>query len=96
MVAPVRRRARLASSPSGDTKSVDGERPPVLHHEVDGAAEFVSEDGKGLGLAVLFSKLVHESLCRRIGTEEEHGGFGEGPLQMDVADFGAAGSESFS
>jgi hypothetical protein len=45
----------------------------VLHHEVDGSAELVGENGKGLGLAVFFSKLL--PLCRRsaarVGWREE-------------------------
>ncbi len=95
-VAPVRRRARLAPSPSNDAKSFEGEGPLLLHHEVDGSPELMSEDGKGVGLSMFFPKLFHEFLSGRVGPQEEHGGFGESPLQMDVSDFGSAGSQSFS
>ena len=94
-MAPVRRGARLASSPSSDTKSFEGEGFPLFHHEVDGTTQLVGEDGKGLGLSMFFPELFDEFLGGRIGPQKEHGGFGEGPLQVDVSDLRTAGSKSF-
>jgi len=56
----------------------------------------VGEDGKGFGLSMFFPKLFDEFLGGWVVPQEENGGLGEGPLQMDVSDFGSAGSESFS
>ncbi len=63
-------------------------------HEVDGSAQLVGENGKGFGLAMFFSKLLDVVLRGWVGAEKEHGGFGERPLQVDVSDFCAAGTES--
>ena len=94
-VAPVRRRVCHACSPSGHTKSFDGERSLVLHHEVDGSAELVSENGKGFGLAMFFPKFLDVALRGRVGAKEENSSFGECPFQMHVSDFCATGPESF-
>jgi len=64
-------------------------------HEVDGSPELVGEDGKGFGLSMFFSELFDEFLCGWIVPQEENGGFGESPLQVNVPDLGSAGSESF-
>ena len=77
-VAPVRRRARLASSPSSDAESFHGEWSLLFHHEVDGTTQLVGEDGKGLGPSMLFPELLDEFLCGRVGPQKEYGGFGEG------------------
>jgi hypothetical protein len=95
-MAPVRRRARLASAPSSDAKSFEGEGPFLLHHEVDGSPELVGEDGKGFGLSMLLTKLFDEFLGGWVGPQKENGGFGEGPLQVDVSDLGSPDSQSFS
>jgi len=66
-LAPVRRRSSPRLLPSSHAESFDGERSFVLHHEVDGSAELVSENGKGFGFAVLFSELLYIALSGLVG-----------------------------
>jgi len=96
VLAPVRRRARRACSPSRDTKRFDGEGFFLLHHVVNGSSQLVGQDRKGLGLTMFFSKLLDVAVRGRVGAKKEHGGFGESPLQVDVSNLCAAGSESFT
>ena len=54
---------------------------------IGGPSEFVSEDGEGLGLAVLFLESFLELHPHGITPEEKNGGFGESPLEVGVAYF---------
>ena len=56
----------------------------------------MGQDRKGLGLSMFFSKLLDVALGGWVRAKKEHGSFGESPLQVDVPDLCAAGSESFS
>ena len=95
LMAPVRRWAFSRFFPSSDAKSFERERFLLLHHEVDGSAELVGEDGKGFGLSMLFPELFDEFLGGRVCPQKENGGLGEGPLQVSVADLGSCESEFF-
>jgi hypothetical protein len=61
------------------------ERLLSLLHVEDGASELVGKDGEGLGLAEALDQAAVEPLGARIGAQQEHGGLGEGPLEVDVA-----------
>jgi len=54
---------------------------------IGGPAEFVSENGEGLGFAVLFLESLFVFHPLGVAPEEEDGGFGEGPLEVSVTDF---------
>ncbi len=62
--------------------------PP--EHEIDGAADLGREDAQGFGFPVLALEAQTQPLAFGVVPEEERGGFGEGPLEMDVAHLGAA------
>ena len=64
-----------------------------VEHEVDGPSELVGQDRERLGLAVLALEPGEELLALGVVAQEEDGGLGEGPLEVDVADLGAAGAE---
>ena len=49
----------------------------------------MGEDAKGLGLAVFAAEPLDDLASLGALAEKRHGGFGEGPLQVDVADLGA-------
>ena len=67
----------------------------VLEHEIDGTAELVGEDRERLGFAVLMSKSLEILFGRFIALEEEDGGLGEGPFEVDVPDFAVLGGGLF-
>ena len=77
------------SLPSRLHESLQVEGLVALEHVVDGPAELVGEDREGLGLAVLplEALAVLHSFC--VVAQEEDGRFGEGPLQVGVADLAA-------
>jgi hypothetical protein len=52
----------------------------------------VSENREGFSFPVFLLDLRQQLLSPRRMAEEEHGGFREGPLQVDVAHLGAAGA----
>ena len=81
------------SAPSGRQELLHVEPGAPLQHEIGGAAELVGQDGQRLGAAVLASEFLKERLGLGVGAQEEDGGFGPGPLEMGVADLGAAGAE---
>ena len=45
---------------------------------------------------MLGSELIEVPLGGRVLAQKEHGGFGEGPLEMDIADLGARGAVAFA
>jgi hypothetical protein len=49
------------------------------------------EDGQGVALAVVFHYARERLLAGGIGPQEQAGRFGEGPLEVGVANFGARG-----
>ena len=63
-----------------------------LEHVVDRPSQLVGQDGQGLGLAVLLLQALPIALSLRVVAQEHDSGFGEGPLQVDVADLGAGGA----
>src|SRR3972149_9120618 len=96
MAAPVRRRAAPSAPSSGPEELIHVEGLLAFEQIIDGASQFMGEDGERLGLAVLGSELLHESLRGRVLAQKEHRGFREGPLQMRIADLGARGAEPFA
>src|SRR3990170_2031990 len=77
-------------------EALDVERLVASEHEVDGASELVCEDRERFGLGVLAFEAAEQRLALRALGHEQHGGFREGPLQVGVADLGAAGPEALS
>ena len=59
----------------------------ALQHEVSGSPDAMGEDRERLPLAVLLRQTMDQLLAIRALGQEEHGGLGEGPLQMGVAIF---------
>ncbi len=65
----------------------------LAQHEIDGAAELRGQDREGFGLAVATREASLQLLAFGVAAKEEHGGFGEGPLEVDVPDLGSSGPE---
>ena len=74
------------SAPSSRHELLSVKQGPPLQHVVGGAADLVGEDGQSLPLSVLSLELLQEGLALGVLPEEQDGGLGEGPLQVDVAD----------
>lgn len=66
------------------------ERHTVFQHVVDRPCQLVGQNRQRFPLAMLSSQLLHHLLARRIVTQKRYGRFGESPLQMGIADLGAA------
>src|SRR5512147_579731 len=94
-MARVRRRAH-PFPPLRLREALQIERLVPGEHVVDGSSELVREDRERLGLAVLALVAREERLAGLALGHEEHGSLREGPLQVDVADLGAARSELLS
>jgi len=58
--------------------------------QVDGATELGRQDRQRLGLPMLAGEASQVGLAGGVVAKEQHGGLGEGPLELDVADLGAA------
>jgi hypothetical protein len=56
-------------------------------HVVDGTSQLMGEDGQGLALAVVLLQAGQVFLPHRLSPEEQDRGFGEGPLEVGVANF---------
>src|SRR5215218_7352189 len=82
--APVRRRAHPLSSLNRD-KAFQVEGLLAQQHVVGSAAELGRQDTQGFALAVLFLDPAEVLAPWRVPAQEQGGGFGEGPLEMDVA-----------
>src|SRR5437773_12387828 len=54
------------------------------------------QDGQGFALAMFFLQAGEQFLCGGMIPQEEHGGFGKGPLEMGIADFAAGGARAFA
>ena len=52
----------------------------------------MSENGQGLGRAVLPGQLIPIGYCLGVSPEEKDCGFGEGPLQMGITDLFTRGA----
>jgi hypothetical protein len=65
------------------------ERGFAFEHIVDGTRQFMRQNGQGLALAVLFLQSSEVFLGGWIVSQEQHGGFGEGPLQKGIANLRA-------
>ena len=65
----------------------------LAQHEIDGSAELGGQDRKRLGLAMPSGESSQVLLAFGVVAKKERGGFRERPLQVDVADLGAAGAE---
>lgn len=64
----------------------------MLQHEVHRSAQLVSQGGQGFGLVHALLELFDVAFGFVVVTNKQHGGFGERPLQMGVADFVALGT----
>ena len=62
---------------------------------ISGPCHFVSHDGKGLCLSMFFLEASTKEFCFIISSQKEDDGFGEGPLEMYVADLAAGTSLLF-
>ena len=87
---PVRRWVRPVPSLSRSQERVHVEGLLSLEHEVDGPTEAVGEDGERLALTVLALQALLVLHPLGVGAQEEDGGFGEGPLEVGVADLAGA------
>ena len=56
----------------------------------------MGEDGQRFALAVFPRDASEILLARRVISQEQDGGFGEGPLEIGMADFLACGSITFT
>ena len=85
----------LALSPQGlrSHKALQIKRLVPREQVIHGAAQLMREDGQGFGLTVFVFKCGKGCLPRLTLTNEEHGGFGKGPTQMDIANLSAGGSQ---
>ncbi len=63
-------------------------------HEIDSSAELVRQDRQGLGFSVLPFEFLLELETFRIGPQEQHRSFREGPFQVRVSDLLALCSSS--
>ena len=63
------------------------ERLVSFEHVIGCPSEFMSENGEGLGFAVLFLESFFVFHPLGVTPEEKDGGFRESPLEMGVADF---------
>ena len=64
----------------------------AFQHVIDRPCQLMSQDGQCLALAVFVLEAGETFLRGRIIPQEEDGGFGKGPCEMGVADFGAGGA----
>ena len=93
--APVRQRACPGTRASCE-ESFRFEHRPSFEDEEDRAGDLVREDGEGFGFAVTLGQSGAVELGRLVLAQEEHRGLGEGPLEVHVADLGAAGAKAFA
>ena len=77
------------SAPSSGQELLHVERRLALEDVVGGPSQLVGQDGEGLGLSVLALELLEEALALGVVAQEQDGGFGEGPFEVDVADLAA-------
>ena len=77
-------------------EGIHTERLLSFEHEIDGTPDFMGKDGKSLALAVLADQAVVIELSLFISSEEETSGLGEGPFEVDIADFTVLGAGLFS
>lgn len=68
-------------------------RPLSAQHVIDGSTQLGGEDREALALAVLRLKSPRHLLAFLAVAHKEGGSFGEGPLEMRVADLRSPGSE---
>src|SRR5690606_36350652 len=82
---PVMRRAHpLSSSCRDETFHIERRVPP--EHVVDRTAELGGQHTESLALPVLLLQALEVLLPLRVAPQKQRRGFGEGPLQVDVAD----------
>jgi hypothetical protein len=62
----------------------------------DGPRELMGKDGERLRLTMFSGEFGPVLYCLGISREEKDGSLGEGPLQMDVADFLARGASDLT
>lgn len=56
----------------------------------------MGQDSQGFCFVVLIRFLLQPGLCLRVFTQKQNGRFAEGPLQIGIADFAAAGAIGLS
>jgi hypothetical protein len=83
------RESSCLSLPVGE-ETVHVEGALLLEHEIRGPAKPGRENAEGLAVAMSYAEPFDEGMGARIIVEEADGGLGEGPLEVGVADFGAA------
>ena len=84
------------SAPLGAQEHVHITGGLALEHIIDGARQFMSQDGESFAFVMLFLQACQRFLAWGIVPQEQHGRFGKGPLEMGVADFLARGPQMFA
>jgi hypothetical protein len=89
---------RLPLSPQGlrSHKALEVKRVFPRKHGVHGPPQLMGEHGERCGFAVLVFKCGKICFARLTLTNEEHGGFGKRPPQLDVANLFTRGAEAFA
>ena len=64
----------------------------AFQHIIDRPGQLMGQDRQRLALAVFFLQAGQILLARRIVAEEQHRRFGEGPLEIRIADLRAGGA----
>ena len=80
------------SPPSVGDESVHIESGLLFENEVGSPAELGGQDAQGFSLGMLPSEPLEIVLAGGIVLEETDGSLAEGPLEMDVSDFGSGGA----
>jgi hypothetical protein len=84
---------RLACSPPLTLeKDVEIEHHVSFQHVIDGPGQLMCQYRQCLALAVFFLSAGQICLARRMAAEEQHRRFGEGPLEIGIADLRAGGA----
>ena len=78
----------LRSPPLSLAKRLRIESHLALEHRVDGTGQPLGQAGSGLAFGMFFLQAGEGLLRGWMVSEEQHGSFRKGPLEMGVADFG--------
>ena len=87
---------RLARSAPLLTENLSISKPDSGQHVIHGARQFMGEDRQGFAFAMFPLHARELFLACRIVPEEQDGGFGEGPLEVCLADLLAGGAVAFA
>ena len=77
-------------------KAVESKRVFPREHVIHGAPQLVGEHSERFGFAVFVFEFGKIRFPRLTLADEEHGGFGKGPAQMNIANLFARRPESLA